>query len=546
MATIQEIRQQFPQYNDMSDEDLAKALHQKFYSDMPYDQFATKIGVQRSNASGKRDQSVNVWSDMGRSAAAGAGRGIVGIPGIPGDLASMQPAFNRALGLPDSISPEQRAQMEQLGLIPKQGSGLTVNLPTSEDVIGAANNAIRPAPSVSQLATGEQPKTFMEYQPKTIPGEYAKTTGEFAAGAIGPGGVVRKAAQVVLPAVASETAGQLTKGTPSEPYARFAGALLGGGVAAKGSAAKEIAKAAPEQGAVKAAADTAYSQLRAAGVTYDANAYGQMLQDLETTLKQQGFHTIDAPQSTARLNQLAQYAGGSPDFSDLDSIRKATGRIIGDNSPSMLASDRAVASIIQDKIDEFMTNSPFSTNGSVPANQIQPLMAHARDMARRNIIARDIDEMQRKAENYVSGYESGMRNQVSSYLKKKGKSLTNEERAALQDIQWNSGANATEALGKLGFNVGKWASKANAFPAALMYLGGGFNPATLGIAGLGTAARYASPYVRGAVVNRAKDVVLAGKKAQRRGLLQSQEDTFKRGLLNVGSSLMQLPRPPGL
>lgn len=44
MASLADIRQQYPQYNDMPDADLADALHSKFYSDMPRDQFNAKIG----------------------------------------------------------------------------------------------------------------------------------------------------------------------------------------------------------------------------------------------------------------------------------------------------------------------------------------------------------------------------------------------------------------------------------------------------------------------------------------------------------------------
>jgi hypothetical protein len=46
MPTIAEVRAQYPQYQDMSDNDLAGALHKKFYSDMPTDQFAEKIGLK--------------------------------------------------------------------------------------------------------------------------------------------------------------------------------------------------------------------------------------------------------------------------------------------------------------------------------------------------------------------------------------------------------------------------------------------------------------------------------------------------------------------
>jgi hypothetical protein len=45
MATLAEIRQQFPQYDDMSDADLASALHSKHYSDMPKEEFDRRLGI---------------------------------------------------------------------------------------------------------------------------------------------------------------------------------------------------------------------------------------------------------------------------------------------------------------------------------------------------------------------------------------------------------------------------------------------------------------------------------------------------------------------
>lgn len=70
------------------------------------------------------------------------------------------------------------------------------------------------------------------YQPQTKAGQYARTIAQFAPAAVMPGGAVRRAANVLVPAVASETAGQVTHDkTPElEPYARVAGALLGAGL----------------------------------------------------------------------------------------------------------------------------------------------------------------------------------------------------------------------------------------------------------------------------------------------------------------------------
>ena len=62
----------------------------------------------------------------------------------------------------------------------------------------------------------------LKQKPESTLGEYAQTIGEFTPGG---GGVVRP----IITGVTSEAAGQATKGTAAEPYARVAGALIGGG-----------------------------------------------------------------------------------------------------------------------------------------------------------------------------------------------------------------------------------------------------------------------------------------------------------------------------
>lgn len=46
MPSIAEVRAKFPQYNDMTDEELVTALHGKFYADMPVDEFKAKVGYK--------------------------------------------------------------------------------------------------------------------------------------------------------------------------------------------------------------------------------------------------------------------------------------------------------------------------------------------------------------------------------------------------------------------------------------------------------------------------------------------------------------------
>ncbi|MBE0559896.1 MAG: hypothetical protein IH622_03555 [Ochrobactrum anthropi] len=45
MATLAELRQKYPQYQDMSDQQVADAFHKKFYSDMPKADFYSKLGI---------------------------------------------------------------------------------------------------------------------------------------------------------------------------------------------------------------------------------------------------------------------------------------------------------------------------------------------------------------------------------------------------------------------------------------------------------------------------------------------------------------------
>ena len=45
MLTMKEVRSKYPDYNDLSDQQLADALHSKHYSDMPKEEFYSKIGL---------------------------------------------------------------------------------------------------------------------------------------------------------------------------------------------------------------------------------------------------------------------------------------------------------------------------------------------------------------------------------------------------------------------------------------------------------------------------------------------------------------------
>lgn len=420
--------------------------------------------------------------------------------------------------------------------------------PTGGQVIDAVNDATRADPSVTNLVTGEQPKGILEREPQNVAEEYAGTVGEFLPGVIGPGGPARKVAQVLLPALASETAGQIARNTGNEelePYARLAGGV-GGGLLTAGktaaSATKQIAQGAPERAAVQAKTAAMYDKLRSAGITYDANAYQNMAAGLLSKLTQGGFRKAQAPLTADALEAVAEQVGKSPDFNDLESIRKTTGNILREANAT--ATDKKAAELVLDALDDFAGKSPLSTNGSVAPDKVASLAKEARELARRNIIAKQVEDMFEKAKTYQSGYEAGLRNQFSNYLRSnKARGLSKEERQAFMEAakgNWTN--NLLGSFGRLGVDFGNLGNRATLLPGAAGGLGVAAGEPVTGaaIVAAATAAKYAARKGTQNAAGRASKVVLAGKKAQQAGsknLRSQQIQVMLRRLIAADSSV---------
>jgi len=75
---IQEIRAKYPQYDDMSDEQLANGLHKRYYSDMPISDFYSRIGYSAKPVEAPKQQA--------RVAGENEGDFFRGISNIPGQM----------------------------------------------------------------------------------------------------------------------------------------------------------------------------------------------------------------------------------------------------------------------------------------------------------------------------------------------------------------------------------------------------------------------------------------------------------------------------
>lgn len=147
---------------------------------------------------------VGTGMDMLKSAGAGLVRGVAGLAGLPGTLRDVVQAgadyAQRAVGL----EPAPQLSRRPMGLP-------DISMPNVDEVM-----------KVVERVTGPL------YQPQTTAGKYARTVGEFAPGALFPGGMVqRTVGNVLAPAVGSEFAGQMAEGSDYEGLARFGGAVAG-------------------------------------------------------------------------------------------------------------------------------------------------------------------------------------------------------------------------------------------------------------------------------------------------------------------------------
>lgn len=154
-------------------------------------------------------QPTSTAADVAKSAGIGVARGGIGLLGLPGDIINLAGKGAQYLVGKLPMTDQQRAAYNQLS-----DSSLANKTPTSGDITKAVEGY-----------TGEF------YKPQTTAGKYAQSVGEMVPGVMtGPGGVMRKAGIAIGSGVGSEGAGELAqKYMPSaEPYARVAGAIVGG------------------------------------------------------------------------------------------------------------------------------------------------------------------------------------------------------------------------------------------------------------------------------------------------------------------------------
>lgn len=281
----------------------------------------------------------SLGADVAKSIGSGLGSATISTLGSLGDLRGYMSRGVDALGAELGISPSTVAAVKNAAgyLAP-----LTAHAPTSDQL----------------RATVTDPIVSPDYKPQTLAGNFAKTGAEFTPGLLmgGPEGLgARLATNVALPAIGSETAGQITKGTAAEPYARVLGAFVGGAGATKAlNAASEAGirnAITPSLEDLKTTTGANYDAIRDANVgrPLPANALDQTADEVVKALNAKGQRPINAGELHGVVDAMRTPATeGAPDVADLLAARAAIKDVGGNPAGAKIALGK-----VEDAIDKY-------------------------------------------------------------------------------------------------------------------------------------------------------------------------------------------------
>lgn len=358
-------------------------------------------------------------ADVIRSVPGGLVKGGAAIAGLPGDLNMLlDAAANRITG--NNISTRQ--------------------LPTSAQI---SNSVAAPFGGF--------------YQPQTVPGQYAQTAAEFAPGALAPGNALLRAGRVAVPAATSETAGQLTAGTPLEPFARVAGALVGsGGLGAARDIIVNPRPAIPTTADIRTAATNAYTQAEQAGVVFPERAIHDLGQNIQHDVAQAGIDPTLHPHATAALSRLVNSTGDLT-FNQLEILRRVANGAVSSAARSGNADEARIGHIILDHIDDFVENPGAGNVLSGNAQQASDAIRTARRLWAQQARSDTIDELFERARNRAevvggSGLENALRVEFRALAQNANRlrRFSQQEQDAIRQVaRGGLLGNAARTIGKL-------------------------------------------------------------------------------------------------
>lgn len=435
-------------------------------------------------------------TDVAKSGASGFARGVADLAGYPGTLAdAINGGLSKLTGLPQ--------------------------LPAS----AVSGQSLRD--SASYATDGAT-----DYQAQTTPGKYASTVGEFAPGAIAFGGVnpTSIATNAVAPALLSEGAGQLTEGTALEPYARVAGALMGGvganAVANRLSGAPKL----PTGAQIKESAG--YENLKPImqEAKIDKGTFTKIINGIKAEADDFGMTTQQKGEFNGILNDWSKRSANGGSMYDLEVMRRSLANAGQDvTKPANQALSGRLVDYLDDAVDAIPGGSQITSSGA-SIDQTRDALHQAREIYRTGKKADIVEKAIARAQNQATGTENGLRVQFRKLLDdpKLSKNFSDVEKQAMQDVvKGNFSTNAMRWLGTFGVPIDQGRNFLGSITGGGVggtiggYIGGapGATIGSIALPAIGTAAKFGAQRGTQNAASVAEALVKAGPQA---GVLYGQ------------------------
>lgn len=443
----------------------------EFMSLPPDKQHATVDEIAKSLPK-QAGQETSTVGDVARSFGRGVAKGAIGLAGLPGDVSMLVGKGVEKAG-------------EYLGAAPREVPE-QAGLPTS-----------------SKITEKVEGVTGKFQQPETTAGKYAESVGEFVpSAAIGPGGLLTKAATTVAGGLGAEAGGEL-----GGEWGRFFGGLVGGASAGALSAEAQAVRASgrlPTLDQIHDAAQASYRQVENARLIASQGSLNGLVSSTRAGLDQRLITDIVAPRTFQAINQLTNSGG---DIAQIMGVRQRLGGI----NPSA-GTDYEAAQHVRDAIDHYIETLPPGEIVQGDPQFTQAMLTHARAnwraYAKLDQVQTALEIGQHRAAVAGTGAntQNAMRQRIREILDsdQNSRGFTPEARQQMEDIvtgTWLS--NAARMAGKYAPS-----GPVSGIASGMAYLGGGPGAAAA-VAIPATIAKYLGTYLTRRQIQQLEDTIRA-------------------------------------
>lgn len=395
MATLAEIRAKYPQYGDLSDEQLANAMHRKFYADMPREEFDRRVGFsQQTVTTPKTDR----------------------LPEERGIFRKVDDAVRGA------------ADMLTFGLADEFSAGMG-------SLTGVGGQA------------GQYDQNLAAQRQRDEQGGMARLGGQVAGAFMLPGMAARSIPQAIGQGAVSGAAygfGSGEGGLEQRAQSAGMGAAFGGaaGGALRGVANaignRAAAKTIPSNEQLRSAANAAYQSADNAGVVFKPEAVRRLANEIRVDLANFGFHPKLQPRIATVLDELERVQDGNVTMKGMDVLR----RIANNARMSMDPSEKALGNQIIGQIDDFISSGRADDVLMGNASAASSSLREGRDLWSRMRKSEMVDTAALKADRRAASTGKGgnadnaLRQNVNALLNnpKTSKGMTLAEKAAADRV----------------------------------------------------------------------------------------------------------------